>query len=68
MPIVNPETGEPMSDAPETTPEQRGGKQMGDPGMEGTTETGGQAAVNRPQGGPDDSSRTQLPAEKPSGK
>jgi hypothetical protein len=40
MPKVNPETGEPMSDAPEGSDETRGGMERGDPGLEGATETG----------------------------
>jgi hypothetical protein len=68
MPKVNEETGQPMSDAPDAPLDQRGGKEMGDPGMEGTTETGGTSTLNRPQGGADDNTSTELPAEKPSGK
>ena len=41
MPQVDPDTGEPMTDAPEVEdPEQRGGKQEGDPGMEGAKPEG----------------------------
>ena len=44
-----------MSDAPDGPEETRGGMQEGDPGLAGATETGGEAAVNRPSGGGDDS-------------
>ena len=40
MPKVDPETGEPMSDAPEESDALRGGKERGDPALEGATETG----------------------------
>jgi hypothetical protein len=40
MPKVDPTTGEPMSDAPEESDELRGGKERGDPALEGATETG----------------------------
>jgi hypothetical protein len=40
MPKVNPETGEPMSDAPEGDDVTRGGKERGDPALEGATESG----------------------------
>ena len=40
MPKVDPTTGEPMSDAPEGDDVTRGGKERGDPGLEGATETG----------------------------
>jgi hypothetical protein len=63
MPKVNPETGEPMSDAPERSPDLAGGKQAGDPGMEGASSTGG-ASVGTPKPGPDDSSSRELPGEK----
>lgn len=40
MPKVDPSTGEPMSDAPEGPDALRGGKERGDPALEGATETG----------------------------
>ena len=40
MPKVDPTTGEPMSDAPEGDDATRGGKERGDPALEGATETG----------------------------
>ena len=68
MPKVNPETGEPMSDAPDGPPEMRGGKERGDPGMEGASETG-RGGVGHPVSGmePDDSSDRRLQAEKGGG-
>jgi hypothetical protein len=64
MPKVNPETGEPMSDAPEGPPDLAGGKEAGDPGMEGATETGGSGAGHPETGDEvDDTSDTNLPAE-----
>ena len=56
-----------MSDAPEGPDETRGAMQAGDPGLEGATETGGTSVANKPAGGPDESSNTELPAEKGSG-
>jgi len=64
MPKVDPESHEPMSDAPDGPDALRGGMQAGDPALEGATETGGTAAA----GGPDDTSSTHLPAEEPSDK
>jgi len=63
MPKVDPETHEPVSDDPDGPLDERGGKQAGDPGMEGATETGGTSVLNRPSGDPDDGT-SQLPAEK----
>ena len=40
MPKVDPESGEPMSDAPDGPDELRGGKERGDPALEGATESG----------------------------
>lgn len=40
MPKVDPESGEPMSDAPEGSDVTRGGKERGDPALDGATETG----------------------------
>lgn len=42
MPKVDPNTGQPMSDAPDQeSDELRGGKLPGDPGNAGASETGG---------------------------
>ncbi len=42
MPKVDPSSGEPVSDDPDQASDDlRGGKQIGDPGLEGTSETGG---------------------------
>lgn len=58
-----------MSDAPDGPLEARGGKQTGDPGLEGATETGGSGAGHPDTGGNvDDTSSTRLPAEKGSEK
>lgn len=61
MPKVDPETQEPISDAPDGPADLAGGKLAGDPGMEDATENG--AGGTTPGGGPDDTSR-QLPGEK----
>lgn len=53
-----------MSDAPEGPDATRGSMQAGDPGLEGATETGGTNTMNRPTGGPDDNTFSELPAEK----
>jgi hypothetical protein len=53
-----------MSDAPEGPDDTRGGMEAGDPGLAGATETGGEAAVNRPTGGGDDNSGQRLVGEK----
>ncbi len=65
MPKVNPETGEPMSDAPDGPPDLAGGKERGDPGMEGASETG-RSGVGHPVTGMDvdENSETNLQAEK----
>ena len=41
MPKVDPQSGEPVSDAPDMSDEYRGGKTPGDPALEDATETGG---------------------------
>jgi hypothetical protein len=41
MPKVDPSSGEPMSDAPESSDEERGAMVEGDPALEGASETGG---------------------------
>ena len=42
MPKVDPSTDEPMSDEPEqASDEARGGKQKGDPALDGASATGG---------------------------
>lgn len=66
MPKVDPQTGEPMSDAPEGPSETRGGKQLGDPDLEGATETGRQGIGYSDTGSksPDENTDTTLPAEK----
>ena len=66
MPKVDPASGEPTSDAPEGPPETRGGMKPGDPGLEGATETGGTALLNRPNSDSDTdgNSSRELPAEK----
>jgi hypothetical protein len=66
MPKVDPATGEPMSDAPDESPVVAGGKQAGDPGMEGASSTGGDG-VGTPKPGPDDGSSRELPGEKGGG-
>ncbi len=55
-----------MSDAPDGPLDTRGGMKEGNPGLAGATETGGEAAVNRPTGGSDDNSNTRLVGEKAS--
>lgn len=61
MPKVDPETGEPMSDAPEGPDATRGGMERGDPGLEDATETGGSGPAHSKTGDePDSSSSTQL--------
>ena len=66
MPVVDPETGEPVSDAPDLPPDVAGGKGMDDPGMEGASSTGGDT-MGTPKPGPDDSSTHELPGEKHGG-
>jgi hypothetical protein len=65
MPKVDPETGEPMSDAPETADATRGGKERGDPALEGATETGRSGVGYSDTGGKSqgDSSDRRLQAE-----
>ncbi len=41
MPKVDPQSGEPMPDAPEQDDATRGGKVEGDPALEGASQTGG---------------------------
>ena len=61
MPKVDPETGEPMSDAPEGEDATRGGKELGDPALEGATSTGRDHLGTSAAGDDaDDSSSTQL--------
>jgi len=62
MPKVDPDTHEPISDAPDGPPDLAGGKMAGDPGMENATENG--AGGTTPGGGPDDTSNRELPGEK----
>ncbi|MGH9280372.1 MAG: hypothetical protein ACRD12_20015 [Acidimicrobiales bacterium] len=48
MPKVDPKTGEPISDDPDQASDDlRGGKQAGDPGLKGASETGGANAAER---------------------
>ena len=63
MPKVDPETGEPMSDAPEESAEVRGGKEEGDPALADATETGGSGPGHPETSSPEDSS-TELPGQK----
>lgn len=67
MPKVDPESGEPMSDAPEQPAGLRGGMKKGDPALADATETGGSGPGHPATNSPDDSS-TQLPAEEGSDK
>jgi hypothetical protein len=53
-----------MSDAPDAPVEARGGKEAGDPGLEGATETGRQGVGYSDTGGNVDDNSTQLPAQK----
>jgi hypothetical protein len=64
MPKVNPETGEPMSDAPDGPLETRGGMEAGDPGLAGATETGRSGVGYKETGSELDDGTSQLPAEK----
>ncbi|HEV2761283.1 MAG TPA: hypothetical protein VGV86_17120 [Acidimicrobiales bacterium] len=54
-----------MSDAPDGPPDLAGGKERGDPGMEGASETG-RSGVGHPDTGMDvdENSETNLQAEK----
>jgi hypothetical protein len=65
MPKVDPETGQPISDAPDGPLDTRGGMERGDPGLAGATETGGSGA-GHPETGTDvdDSTSTELPGQK----
>ena len=49
MPKVDPQTGEPMPDAPGQDDDTRGGKVEGDPALEGASETGGGNVAERKQ-------------------
>jgi hypothetical protein len=64
MPKVNPETGEPMSDAPEGDDVTRGGKGVGDPALEGATETGRQGVGYSDTGSNPDTGSRELVGEK----
>jgi hypothetical protein len=64
MPKVNPETGEPMSDAPDGPPDTRGGMEAGDPGLDGATEVGRSGVGYKDTGESVDDNSTQLPAQK----
>ncbi|HTJ76909.1 MAG TPA: hypothetical protein VL337_16245 [Acidimicrobiales bacterium] len=66
MPVVDPQTGEPVSDAPDLPPDVAGGKGVGDPGMEGASSTGGDT-IGTPKPGPEEGSAPQLPGEKGGG-
>ena len=60
MPKVDPITHEPMTDAPDAPDDQRGGKTIGDPGLDDATVTGGSGTRGDEL---DETSR--LPGEKP---
>ena len=64
MPKVDPESGEPMSDAPDGPLDQRGGMEAGDPGLEGATESGRSGIGYSDTGGNVDDGTSQLPAQK----
>ena len=64
MPKVNPETGEPMSDAPDADLDARGGMEAGDPGLEGATEVGRSGVGYSDTSDEVDDSTSQLPAQK----
>ena len=50
MPVVDPQTHQPMSDAPDQEdPTLAGGKREGDPGMEDVTPWGGKGHYNPTQ-------------------
>ena len=56
-----------MSDAPEGPAETRGGKELGDPALEGATETGRSGVGYTDTGGKagdDDNTKRELPGEK----
>lgn len=65
MPKIDPETGQPMSDAPEGPDATRGGMERGDPGLEGATETGG-SGPGHPETGDEvkEGTSTELPGQK----
>jgi hypothetical protein len=63
MPVVDPESGEPVSDAPDLPPDVAGGKGLGDPGMEGASSTGG-ASIGSPKPEAEDNSDRRFVAEK----
>ena len=52
-----------MSDAPEGPEALRGGKERGDPALDGATPTGRQGVGSSDKNDPDDSSNTQLQAQ-----
>ena len=47
MPKVDPESNEPVTDAPSGDDETRGGKVEGDPDLKDATETGGEGPLTR---------------------
>ena len=54
-----------MPDEPDASaPDVRGGKEAGDPGLAGATETGGSGPAHPPTDDPKDSSSRELPGEK----
>lgn len=61
MPKVDPDTHEPLTDAPDGPADQRGGTRIGDPDLDDATVTGGHSTRGDQI---DDDSR--LPGEKPS--
>jgi len=63
MPKIDPETQQPMSDAPDGPAGLRGGMKEGDPELADATETGGSGPGHPATSSPEDGS-TQLPAEK----
>jgi DNA helicase-2/ATP-dependent DNA helicase PcrA len=65
MPKVDPQTGEPMSDAPEQEdPELRGGKSLGDPDLADATSTGGSPGIMGKKAQDPNSYEGKLPGEK----
>jgi hypothetical protein len=64
MAKVNPETGEPMSDAPDGPLETRGGMEAGDPGLAGATETGRSGVGYKETGSEVQEPDRRLPAER----
>ena len=65
MPKVDPASGEPLSDAPDGPAETRGGKELGDPALQGATETGRSGAGYTDTGSKADDNNTsrELPGE-----